>query len=98
MGSIRAWQPAQAGFARCCVIASRIVSILPGSAPSVFSAGTSGGGGGGGEDSRFSRNHLPRSTGDVRVAYEVTARILPCPNRPPRGLSSGNVTHRNQLP
>ena len=36
--------------------------------PSVLSAGTSGGGGGGGEASRFSSTHLPRRTGDVRVA------------------------------
>ena len=40
---------------------------LPGSLPSVLSAGTFGGGGGGGEASRFSSTYLPRSTGDVRV-------------------------------
>jgi len=28
------------------------------------------------------------NTGEVRVAYEVTARILPCCNNPPRPLSS----------
>ena len=33
-----------------------------------FSAGTSGGGGGGGVPRMFSRIHLPRITGDVRVA------------------------------
>ncbi len=48
------------------------------------SAGTSGGGGGGGVPSRFSRIHLPRITGDVRVAYDVTVRMLPCRSRPPR--------------
>ena len=88
IGSIRAWQLAQAGFARCWVIASRIVSVLPGSAPSVFSAGMFGGGGGGGDASRFSSTHLPRSTGEVRVAYEVSVRMLPWPSRPPRGLPS----------
>ena len=53
-----------------------------------------GGGGGGGEPSRFSSTHLPRSTGDVRVAYDVSVRMLPWPSRPPRGLPSGNVTRR----
>ena len=32
--------------------------------------------------SRFSRIHLPRDTGDVRVATEVTVSMLPCPSRP----------------
>ena len=36
----------------------------------------------------FSRIHLPRITGEVRVAYEVTVRMLPCRSRPPRALSS----------
>ena len=41
--------------------------------------------------SRFSRTHLPRSTGEVRVAYDVRVRMLPWPSRPPRGLPVGNV-------
>ena len=43
-----------------------------------------GGGGGGGEPRMFSSIHLPRITGEVRVAYEVTVRMLPWPSRPPR--------------
>ena len=49
-----------------------------------LSAGTSGNGGGGGVPTMFARTQLPRITGDVRVAYEVTARILPCRSNPPR--------------
>ena len=48
---------------------------LPGS-PS-FRSGTSGGGCGGGVPRRLSSTHLPRKTGDVRLAYEVTVRMLP---------------------
>ena len=66
-GSIWAWQLAHAGLARCCSIASRIDRGSPLSVVS-SSAGMSGGGGGGGDASRFSRIHLPRSTGEVRVA------------------------------
>ena len=32
----------------------------------------------------FSSIHLPRITGDVRVEYDVTVRMLPCPSRPVR--------------
>ena len=95
---MRAWQPAHAGFARCCTIASRIVSGLPVVSASVFSAGTFGGGGGGGADNRFSSTHLPRFTGDVRFAYEVIVSRLPWPSRPPRGLPAGNVTRWNSGP
>ena len=48
------------------------------------SGGTFGGGGGGGVPSMFSSIHLPRSTGDVRSAYDVTVRMLPWPSRPAR--------------
>ena len=48
--------------------------------------GTSAGGSGGGALSRLSRTHLPRSTGEVRVAYDDTARMLPCVSTPPRGV------------
>ena len=65
--------------------------------PLSSSGGTSGGGGGGGVPSRFSRIHLPRTTGDVRSACDVTVRMLPCPSRPlPR--SSVSVTRRKWLP
>ncbi len=50
-----------------------------------FRAGTLAGGGLGGVPSTFSSSHLPRCTGDVRVAMEVTVRMLPCPSRPRRG-------------
>ena len=49
----------------------------------LFSGGTLAGGGGGGAPRRLSRTHLPRSTGEVRVACEVTVRMLPWPSRPP---------------
>ena len=64
--TLRAWQLAHTGFARCWIIASRIVSGLL--LFSVLSAGTLGGGGGGGDARIFSITHLPRSTGEVRLA------------------------------
>ena len=75
-GSIMAWQLAQTAFWRCSAIRSRIergwVAKLFG-----FSSGTLGSGGGGGAPRRFSRIHLPRTTGDVRSAYDVTVSMLP---------------------
>ena len=64
----------------------RVDSILP---PSFAftessSAGTFGGGGGGGVPSSTSITHLPRSTGEVRSATEVSVRMLPWPSRPRR--------------
>ena len=55
---------------------------------------TPGGGYGGGVPSRFSSTHLPRETGEVRVATDVTVSMLPCPSRPRRGLSAGSGTRR----
>ena len=55
------------------------------------SAGTFGGGGGGGTPSRLSSIHLPRMTGDVRVGYDVTIRMLPWRRSPPRTPSSGRT-------
>ena len=52
-----------------------------------FSGGTLAGGDGGGVPSRFSRIHLPRRTGEVRLAFEVTVRMLPCPSSPRRASS-----------
>ncbi len=91
IGSIAAWQLAQAGFARCCASASLIGRTLPESLFSVASAGIFGGGGAGGAPSRLPRTYLPRSTGDVRFAYDVSVRMLECPSRPNprRGLSVG---------
>ena len=82
MGSMREWQEAHTGLARCISIAWRI-DILP-SLPCGSSDGTFGGGGGGGVPRRFSRTHLPRCTTDVRFGYEVTVSRLPCPRTPPR--------------
>ena len=47
--------------------------------------GTSAGGSGGGALRRLSRIHLPRKTGDVRVAYDETVRTLAWVTMPPRG-------------
>jgi hypothetical protein len=44
------------------------------------------------------RIHLPRSTGEVRIACEVTVRMLPWPRMPRRTLSAGSVTRRKWLP
>ena len=77
-----------AGSARCAASASRIDSFCPSATVSATSAGTSGGGGGGGDASRLSSTNLPRSTGDVRVGYDVTVRMLPWPSKPPRALSA----------
>src|SRR6185295_1831036 len=95
-GSITAWHEAQLGLARCCSMSSRTER---GFAPSSFSfnGGTPGGGGGGGVPRIFSRIHLPRKTGDVRLGYDVTVRTLPCPSNPHR-TGSVRVTRRNWLP
>ena len=37
-------------------------------------------------------------TGDVRVEYDVTVRMLPWPSSPPRGLFSSNVMRLKSLP
>ena len=60
---------------------SRVVSGLP-SLPSVVSSsvGTFGGGGGGGIPISTSITHLPRSTGDVRLASDVCTSMLPWPS------------------
>src|SRR4029077_6989240 len=91
----RPWHAAHTALALCTCICSRIESTLPCGA--AFSSGTSGGGGGGGVPSRFSRIHLPRCTTDVRLGYDVTVRMLPCPSRPCR-LTSVSVTRRNCEP
>ena len=73
------WQESHAGFARCCSMRSRTESMLPPSVPFTESSsgGTFGGGGGGGVPSRTSITHLPRCTGDVRSATDVSVRMLP---------------------
>ncbi len=77
---------------------SRVVSILsPDSALVSSSNGTFGGGAGGGDASSTSMIHLPRSTGEVRSATDVNARMLPWPSSP-RRFSSASVTRRNSGP
>ena len=67
--------------------------------PSASVGGTFGSGGGGGVPSRFSRIHLPRTTGDVRSGYDVTVRMLPCPSRPRALAVRGRAsTRRKWLP
>src|SRR5262245_30413847 len=73
-GSIRAWQEAHMALVRCCSSCLRSEAVEPILDSSRL--GTSGGGGGGGALRMFSRIHLPRSTGEVLVAYEETVRIL----------------------
>ena len=81
-GSIIAWQLAHVGFARCCAIRSRIDSSSSAGLGFSFRAGTSGGGSASSVPIRFSRIHLPRTTGDVRLGKEVTDRMLPWPSSP----------------
>src|SRR5690242_20921019 len=95
-GSMRAWQLAHAGLARCISSIWRtdkgLFSLLLDS-----SDGTLGGGAGGGAARIFSRSHLPRMVGDVRVVYDVTARTLALPNSPKR-FGSVSWTRRKWLP
>ncbi len=77
---------------------SRVESILPPAFAFTESSseGTLGGGAGGGEPSSTSITHLPRCTGEVRSATEVSVRMLPCPSRPCR--YSGTWTRWKVLP
>ena len=70
------WQLAHVALARCSARRSRTERVA--ATVLSLSAGTSGNGGGGGVPLRFSRIHLPRITGEVRVAYDVTVRTLLC--------------------
>ena len=47
---------------------------------------------------QFFKTHCPRITGEVRVAYDVTVKMLPCRKSPPRWLSGSSATRRNRLP
>src|SRR5689334_21913398 len=90
------WQPRQGGFLRCSSSSSRTDRGLLLSSFSL-SGGTLGGGDGGGVPSTFSRIHFPRSTGEVRLGYDVTVSTLPWPSSP-RRFSSVRVTRRKRLP
>src|SRR5262249_24907190 len=82
-GSVSAWQPEHAGLARCSWSRSRMVMGLSTRVLSL-SDGTLGGGAGGGAPSRLESIHFPRIVGAVRLAYDVTVRILPFPSSPLR--------------
>ena len=94
MGSMSLWQPEQAGLFRCSSIRSRMDIAFPGFSSS---GGTSAGGDGGGVPRMFVSTYLPRSTGDVRLFCEVSARMLPWPSRPLRA-SFVTATRRNCVP
>src|SRR5262245_10094840 len=97
MGSMILWHEAHVGFDRCSSMRLRSDSASRSTLLSTFSGGTFAGGFGGGVPRMFSRTHLPRATGDVRVGNEVTVRMLPCPSNPRRGVFA-NETRRNWLP
>ena len=92
------WQDAQGAFLRCSSSCSRTVfgAVV---APLLLSSsvGTSGGGGGGGVLRNVLRTNLPRNTGEVLVATEVSDRMLPCPSRP-RRFGSVSFTWRKRSP
>ena len=86
------WQLAHVAFDRCSPNRSRKDSVFE--IVFSFSGGKFGGGGGGGAPNRFPRIQFPRITGEVRVAYDVTASTLPCRNNPPRCASGFNAEVR----
>src|ERR1700674_499395 len=94
-GSITRWQPAQGWFVRCSSNCARTVF---GTAPAPLllssSDGTFGGGGEGGVLRKVLSTYFPRNTGEVLVATEVIARMLPCPSSP-RRVGSVSITRRN---
>ena len=92
------WHVLHVGFLRWISIRSRVVSGWPSLPAAVSSSvGTFGGGGGGGMSISTSIIHLPRSTGDVRLAIDVCTRKLPWPKIPRRVLS-GYSTRRKSWP
>ena len=96
IGSISRWHDAHTGFARCSSIRWRSDVTFTCAASFSRFVSTPGGGFGGGAPSTFSSTHLPRVTGDVRFAADVTVRMLPCPSRPaPRDRLSArrDATH-----
>ena len=75
-GSMLRWQEAHTGLRRCDSTRSRTdVGFVTGALSS--SAGTFGGGIGSGSPISVVRMYLPRMTGEVRVATDVTDSTLP---------------------
>src|SRR6185295_7401098 len=93
VGSITPWHILQDALSRCC--SSRALTVF-GCSPAFWerSVAVSGGGGGGGVPISLSRTHAPRSTGEVRSAYEVRISTAALPSRPKRSLLV-RVTLRN---
>ena len=98
IGSIRRWHPAQVGRFRCCSSRCRNEVAWPAAGPSRGLFPLPAAAGAAAFPSRLSRIHLPRTTGDVRFAADVSVNTLPCPSRPRRGLSAGIVTRRIRGP
>ena len=95
-GSMVLWQLAQTGLLRCCSSRSRTERGVPPSF-ALGRLGTLGGAGEGGVPRTFSSSQTPRTTGDVRLAYDVIVRRLACPSSPPR-VASGYSTRRKCTP
>src|SRR5205085_10916394 len=91
-GSIERWQLAHTALLRCAARRWRIERFADTLLSS--SAGTFGRGGGGGAPNMLRSTMTPRSTGEVRVAYDVTESTLACRSRPPRLFSGVSVTRR----
>jgi hypothetical protein len=90
------WQDAQVGFWRWRSNCSRTVFGAPCLLLS-SSVGTFGTGGGGGVLKNVVRTYLPRKTGEVRVATDVSDSTLPWPRRPNR-FASVSFTWRKREP
>ena len=91
------WHDAHIGLPRCSSICCRTVLGAAGPLALSSSVGTFGGGGGGGVFRNVVRMNLPRSTGEVRVATDVSDSTLPWPSSP-RRFGSVSVTCRNREP
>jgi hypothetical protein len=91
-GSITPWQEPQEGFARWASRRSRTVVVMTALPSPSMLVSTPGGGSGGGAPWVLPSIQAPRMTGEVRVAVEVTVRMLPCPSSPRRCVSAGSCT------
>ena len=92
IGSMILWQEAQTGCVRCNSSRSRsVLGFFAFGSASRFTS-TPGGGSGGGAPRRFCRTHLPRITGDVRVAMERDCQKAPLAEKSTTraGLVQGN--------
>ena len=74
-----------------------MVGFLPVAVDASSSFGTSGGAGGAGVPRMLSSTNRPRFTGEVRVGFEVTVRMLAWVSSPPRCVPSSE-TRFHSLP